>query len=451
MSALHKLSLLPATRPHPRIPSLRLTGAGTNPASLVAASFHSSTRSQNDAPKSPFQVFREVLAEEIKKNRELEQNIQQLQGEVGKVQDSETLKQARQAYERARLMTSIQENPKLRAAADQLRKSGVAIGDAVSDTLKTMEESDLARAISRASAAVSSTIATSTEPIRNTGAYKALSETIVDALDDSGSAKHAGYEDREARRARRARRLAKAGVAPREKTRVAANPEAGEALVLHKDAEKHARWESIKSTNPVFRQLASLRQAYDESENPVISSVRGVTDSVGRWLFDESETAQVTRILRAMDPRFQVESFHRELREYIIPEVVDAYLSADREALSAWCGEAAYNVLWATMEQYLKQGLKPESAVLDIRNVDISHGRILEDSNIPVFLVTFQTQEVLMFRNVLTKEIAVGSPDKVEQCMYAAVITRVEGELDDELTAGWKIVEMVRRSARSYL
>ena len=65
--------------------------------------------------------------------------------------------------------------------------------------------------ISRASAAVSSTIEKSTEPIRNTAAYKVLAETVVDALDDSGSAKHAGYEEKEARRLRRQRRLAKAG------------------------------------------------------------------------------------------------------------------------------------------------------------------------------------------------------------------------------------------------
>jgi len=45
-------------------------------------------------------------------------------------------------------MTSIKENPKLRAAAEQLRKSGVQIGDAVAETLKTMEESDLMRAVS---------------------------------------------------------------------------------------------------------------------------------------------------------------------------------------------------------------------------------------------------------------------------------------------------------------
>ena len=96
------------------------------------------------------------------------------------------------------LTSSIKENPRLRAAAEELRKAGVKVGDAVTEALKTMEESELVRAISRASAAVSSTIEKTTEPIRKTEAYKAFAETVIDALDDSGSAKHAGFEEKEA-------------------------------------------------------------------------------------------------------------------------------------------------------------------------------------------------------------------------------------------------------------
>ncbi len=83
----------------------------------------------------------------------------------------------------------------------------------------------------------------------------------------------------------------------------------------------------------------SLRNSYEETENPVVSSIRSVTQTVGSW-FDENETAQVMRLMKAMDPTFNREGFERELREYIVPEVVDAYLSADQEALKAWCGEA---------------------------------------------------------------------------------------------------------------
>ena len=68
-------------------------------------------------------------------------------------------------------------------------------------------------------------MASATEPIRNTAAYKVFADTLVDALDDSGTAKHAGFEEKEARRKRRALRLAKAGKEGRIRQRVTANPE----------------------------------------------------------------------------------------------------------------------------------------------------------------------------------------------------------------------------------
>lgn len=109
--------------------------------------------------------------------------------------------------------------------------------------------------------------------------------------------------------------------------------------MLHKDSPRQERWNQLKETNPLLRQFSAWRTAYDESENPVVSSVRGVTETIGSW-FDENEFAQVTRLMRIMDPTYDRESFERELREYIIPEVVDAFLSADQEALKKWCGEA---------------------------------------------------------------------------------------------------------------
>ncbi|KAF8159502.1 hypothetical protein B0H34DRAFT_788695 [Crassisporium funariophilum] len=425
-------------------PPFRIAG------SVQGVGFHSSSRRQNELPKSPFQTFVDVLKDELRKNRELQENVKQLQGDVDKFQDSEAMKRARAAYERARLTSSIKENPRLRAAAEELMKTGVKVGDAVSEALKTMEESDIMRAISRASSAVSSAVEKSTEPIRNTAAYKTLADTVIDALDDSGSAKHAGFEEKEARRLRRQKRLAKAGrnagLGP---TRVVANPEAGAAVVLHKDSPRQEAWNKLKETNPVLKSFVSMRQAFDESENPVVSSVRSVTDTIGSW-FDENETAQVMRLMKTMDPEFSRESFERELREYIVPEVVDAYLSADQESLKAWCGEATYNVLWATMEHFLRQGLISDSKVLDIRQVDVSDGKILENE-VPVFIISFATQEVLLFRNAKTGEVAVGADNKVEQCTYVAAITRVPEELEDEITGGWKVIEMARRSARAYL
>src|SRR5258706_13755563 len=96
----------------------------------------------------------------------------------------------------------------------------------------------------------------------------------------------------------------------------------------------------MRETDPFLPPFVSGKKAWGESENPVISSIRGITDSVSSFLFDETENAQVTRMLRAMDPGYNPETFQRELREYIIPELIDAYLSADQQALRLWCGGA---------------------------------------------------------------------------------------------------------------
>ncbi|KAH9011063.1 hypothetical protein EDB85DRAFT_1871012, partial [Lactarius pseudohatsudake] len=176
--------------------------------------------------------------------------------------------------------------------------------------------------------------------------------------------------------------------------------------------------------------------------------LRSVTSTVALWFY-ENETAQVLRSMKALDPGFSMEGCERELREYIVPEVVDVYLSADNEALKVWCPEAirshhrfiTYNVLWATMEQYLCQGMQPDLKALDIRQVDVSTGRFLED-NTPVFMITFTAQEVLLFRDRKTREVVVGAEDRVEQCNYAAVVTCVEEDLENELTGGWKVIEV---------
>lgn len=221
------------------------------PAGALSASFHSSARRQNnEPPKSPFQTFVDVLKDELRKNRELQDNVKQLQGDVEKFQDSEAMKRAREAYERARAShmdyaesyTSVSNSclcsvdvqhqresstkGRGRGASESWHQGRRRCGRGVENHggeracscgtcvyICFLYESSRAfdRQISRASAAVSSTIERTTEPIRNTAAYKTLSETISDALDDSGSAKHAGFEEKEARRKRRQIRLEKAG------------------------------------------------------------------------------------------------------------------------------------------------------------------------------------------------------------------------------------------------
>jgi import inner membrane translocase subunit TIM44 len=112
---------------------------------------------------------------------------------------------------------------------------------------------------------------------------------------------------------------------------------AGESLVLSdkQQSTESTRFAFIKNSPAYQRWL----ETYEESDSPFISALRTITTKVG-GLFEENETAQVIRAMKEIDPDFRLERWTGELREYIVPEVVDAYLSADRESLRQWCGEA---------------------------------------------------------------------------------------------------------------
>lgn len=47
-----------------------------------------------------------------------------------------------------------------------------------------------------------------------------------------------------------------------------------------------------------------------------------------------------------------------------------------------------------------------------------------------------------VFRDPKTGEVAAGAEDKIRQCNYVVVLTRVEEELDNEETGGYKIIDV---------
>lgn len=197
-----------------------------------------------------------------------------------------------------------------------------------------------------------------------------------------------------------------------------------------------------------MQSIFSLQSSYKESENPLISTARSVTDRIAGF-FAENETAMVIKKFREMDPAFQVEPFLREMREYILPEVLDAYVKGDTQTLKLWLSAAQYQVYAALAQQYKTAGLKSDGRILDIRHVDILSARILEN-DIPVFIITCRTQEVHVYRNAKTNELAAGMEDKVQLVTYAIGVTRVAEDVNNQETRGWRLIEL-QKSARDYI
>ena len=224
---------------------------------------------------------------------------------------------------------------------------------------------------------------------------------------------------------------------------------AGTNITLHKDAAWKESWRDFRDSSRLMQSLFSLKSTYNESENPLISTARGITDRVAGF-FAENETAMVVKKFREMDPTFQVEPFLQEMREYILPEVLEAYVKGDVETLKLWLSAAQYQVYAALMQQYTTAGLKSDGRILDIRNVEVLSARMLDPGEIPVFILTCRTQEVHVYRNAKSGNLAAGMEDKVQQVTYAIGVTRTPEDVNNPETRGWRLIEM-QKSGRDYI
>ena len=158
----------------------------------------------------------------------------------------------------------------------------------------------------------------------------------------------------------------------------------------------------------------------------------------------------VIKKIREMDPAFQMEPFLREMREYILPEVLDAYVKGDTETLKLWLSAAQFSVYDALSKQITTAGMKSDGRILDIRNVEVMNSKILDPGDVPVFIVSCRTQEVHVYRNAKTGELAAGMEDKVQQVTYAIGMTRVAEDVNNPETRGWRMIELMK-SGRDYI
>jgi mitochondrial import inner membrane translocase subunit TIM44 len=64
-------------------------------------------------------------------------------------------------------------------------------------------------------------------------------------------------------------------------------------------------------------------------------------------------------------------------------------------------------------------GLRPDGQILDIRGVDVVTARLLSQLDVPVFVITFRTQEIHVYRDVKTEEIKAGVEDRIQQVSFS--------------------------------
>lgn len=378
--------------------------------------------------KTPWQVFMETMNTEFQASKEWNESTKQIGAAAHQFSESEAVRRTREAYEKSTGAVSS-------TAATAIKSTAGAIGKGASWTWET----PVMKGVRKAANVTGDAMDKATKPIRDTEAYK----NVKDVIDDGSSSRYGGWVEKEERRRRRELR---AKEQPQQVFQE--DLEAGTNVTLHKDAAWKEAWRDFRDQNKFVQGIFSMKGKYEESENPLVSTARSITDRIGGW-FAENETAMVVKKFREMDPSFQNEAFLQELREYILPEVLDAYVKGDIETLKLWLSAAQYSVYEALTKQYLQAGMKSDGRILDIRNVDILRARMLDPGEVPVFIITCRTQEVHVYRNAKTNQLAAGMEDKVQLVTYAIGITRVPEDVNNPETRGWRLIEM-QKSGRDW-
>ncbi len=153
------------------------------------------------------------------------------------------------------------------------------------------------------------------------------------------------------------------------------------------------------------------------------------------------------REIQLRDPSFHIEKYMRFVRESVIPEVLDAFVSGDLMALRMWSSEAMFNVLKANFEAQLKPNCHFEGKILDLRQVELVTCKLIDGTPIVVF--SFNTQQITYMRNRATGEIVEGAEDAIDNVLYVIAMAKeaptVPGRYTNSTTQDWRLIELAIR------
>lgn len=223
-----------------------------------------------------------------------------------------------------------------------------------------------------------------------------------------------------------------------------------------------------------FNAKERIAERIDESDNPIINMFRNVYDR----FFAENEMAMVVREIREEDNNFRISEFLSRVETEMVPGILGAYLEGNRDGLKKLCTEEAYAMLNASIRERETEGIVMDTNILDVSDVELTAGKLLEDS--PVLIVSFSTQQINCLRDK-GGNIVEGREDDIRAVYYAWALAKEaeyedfaptgggmdagdpdekpnsggddendrKSETDDSDARPWKLMEMVIRGAHS--
>jgi len=186
----------------------------------------------------------------------------------------------------------------------------------------------------------------------------------------------------------------------------------------------------VKQT--VTEKIEDWEQLWDTSQHPIIWKLRDISDKV----FGETDAGYAIGEIMKVDPSFNMEAFLKEMEEYMIPIIIEAYLKPDMPLLRAVTEANATRYIFASYKERESQGHYWDSRVLHINHVMYHEATVFEET--PLIVISFVCQHVHCIRD-RAGTIVEGSEGQIKSHFYRWIVRRdVESDYFD-----WKIVDMI--------
>uniref|UniRef100_A0A8C7J9F5 Mitochondrial import inner membrane translocase subunit TIM44 n=1 Tax=Oncorhynchus kisutch TaxID=8019 RepID=A0A8C7J9F5_ONCKI len=397
--------------------------------------------SERPSRKGFFGEFVENLRQEFGKDKEMKENIKKFREEAKRLEESDALQQARRKFK-----TIESETVK---TSEVFKKTFGTLSETVKEGLEEVTRTDLGKKIKEGVEEAAKTARHSVESVSKggeklgvTSAFRAISQGMesvkreIDVVDDGTY--------RAPSQLRKRREFSSKG--GESDNRVFEANEEDMGVVLHKDSKWYTQWKDFKDNNMVFNRFFEMKMKYDESDNALVRASRAVTDRVTDLLgglFSTTEMSQVlTEILKA-DPSFDKDSFLKQCEKDIIPNILEVRGPNTLTLFKHFCRSIQ---LAHPIQQARALGLMFQSKVLDIDNVDLAMGKLMDQG--PVLIITFQAQVVMVIRSP-KGDLVEGDPEKVLRMMYVWALCRDQEELNPD--AAWRLLDMSASSTEQAL
>lgn len=372
----------------------------------------------------------------------MKDNLKKFRQEAEKLEQSDALKNARQKFYSVESEAS--------KGSDVLKEKLGSVKDKLEDVMEDAMKTDLAKKaskmgedFSKSARGYTDSISEKTAELGKSQAFQSISQATAVVRDEMDNQSINARVYRPPKKLRK--RIEFADIDDRV---FEANTE-DLGVELHKDSKFYESWENFKNNNQYVNKVLTWKIQYDESENPLIRASRLLTDKVSDvmgGMFSKTELSETLTEICKVDPNFDEKKFLRDCENDIIPNILEAMVRGNLDILKDWCFESTYNIIGTPIAAAKKLGYWLDSKILDIENVDLAMGKVMEQG--PVLIITFQTQQIMCVRDKQALVVE-GDPEKVMRVNYVWVLCRDPADLNPR--SAWRLMELSANSQEQFL